>query len=154
MNMRGIRSETKPRAAPEAAVNPLQSVSAAASEQAHGRVEGDEGESREPSELGIAEPELGHDEVREARQQLPVHEVHHVEQSEEQQEAVVSRRQSGIAGCVGMQGWDSWWRTIGCEASRPTPEARSLVPATGSGVAELAIAFADPSLWGPTGDES
>ena len=66
-------------------------VGQGAHEEAHGRIEHQEYQSGQQSELGIGEAEVRHDEVGETREQLPVDEVHDIEQREKSEEADASR---------------------------------------------------------------
>ena len=59
-------------------------------------VEDDEDEARQQPELGVGQVQVRHDEVREARQELPVHEVQHVHQGEQHEQAVAAARQVRI----------------------------------------------------------
>src|SRR4030095_5056112 len=63
-----------------------------AHEESHHDVKHDEGEARQQSKFGVRKPEVRHDEIRKTREQLPVDEIHHIENREEYQEHIVARR--------------------------------------------------------------
>ena len=68
-----------------------------AHEQTHHHVERDECEPGEQAEFGVRQTQIGHDEIREARQQLAVDEVHDVQQRQKCQERVVARLDRAVS---------------------------------------------------------
>ena len=67
----------------------MKHVGGRAHEEAHERIEDDEGEAGEKAELRIRQAELRNDEVCEALQELAIDEVHYVEKRQERKETVV-----------------------------------------------------------------
>ncbi len=61
-----------------------------AHEEPHDRIEADEQESRQQAKFGISEFKIGDDEVCEARQQLAVDKVHHIQDRQKAEKDVVT----------------------------------------------------------------
>ena len=85
------RRQSAPQQQPDRdQARPMHHVREHAHEQPHHDVKGDEERPVSRPNSALVRPQVRHDEVREARQQLAVHEVHHVEQRQEHEKPVVS----------------------------------------------------------------
>ena len=61
----------------------MQPVGQRAHEQAHHRIENNKGKTGQKPELGVGEPKIRHDEIGKTGKQLPVNEIHHINDGEQ-----------------------------------------------------------------------